>query len=323
MRLRRSDPSSSGLRRRRRGSGFSYHQPDGSRVSPQDRERIHALAIPPAWRDVWICPWPNGHIQAMGTDDAGRRQYLYHQEWRRQRDEEKYDRVLELASRLPRFRREIDRQLTGRGWPRTRTLAVALRMLDHGVFRTGGEEYAETNGTYGVATVLREHVRINADRITFHYLAKGGIEQSLTLSDRELARAVAGLRRAAAAAIATRCIPCGEGSSAGGFRTPGQHAVGGPQVLHRPSSLRSVRGWYDDRSEACAARLGGAADGPDPGRGGPCGTGSALRLIIRTWGRRIRIAVVAGLRNDPDCATSDAAGRRSTGLRWPETARPR
>lgn len=195
MRLRRSDLSRPGLSRRRRGSGFSYLTPDGCLVTDADAERIRGLAIPPAWKEVWICPWPNGHIQATGIDDAGRRQYLYHPEWRRQRDEEKYDRVLELAPALPDFRRAVEQQLSGRGWPRTRSVAVALRMLDHGVFRTGGEEYAESNGTYGVATLRREHVRVSGSQISFAYTAKGGLDRTLTLSDELLARAVSGLKR--------------------------------------------------------------------------------------------------------------------------------
>lgn len=195
MRLRRSDLAGPGLSRRRRGGGFSYQLPDGRGASEADLDRIRALAIPPAWREVWICPWPNGHIQATGFDDAGRRQYIYHSEWRRQRDEQKYDRVLELAPALGDFRRAVQGQLADRGWPRNRTLAVALRMLDHGVFRTGGEEYAEANGTYGVATLLREHVRLRGARITFAYTAKGGLDRTMTLSDEPLARAIAGLKR--------------------------------------------------------------------------------------------------------------------------------
>lgn len=195
MRLRRSDLAGPGLSRRRRGGGFSYQLPDGSPASAADVDRIRALAIPPAWREVWICPWPNGHIQATGFDDAGRRQYLYHPEWRRQRDEQKYDRVLDLAPALSDFRQAVQGQLVGRGWPRNRTLAVALRMLDHGVFRTGGDEYAETNGTYGVATLLREHVRLHGPRITFAYTAKGGLDRTMTLCDEPLARAVSALKR--------------------------------------------------------------------------------------------------------------------------------
>jgi DNA topoisomerase IB len=164
-------------------------------VADTDRTRIQELVIPPAWREVWICPWPNGHIQAVGVDDAGRRQYLYHEEWRRQRDREKYDRVLELAPRLPDFRKHVAEDLAERGFSRRRVLAVALRMLDHGVFRTGGEEYAELNGTYGVTTLLREHVRVRGSEVSFDYEAKGGVQRTLTLADPLLAKAVAGLAR--------------------------------------------------------------------------------------------------------------------------------
>ncbi len=195
MRLRRSTVSGPGIRRRRRGRGFSYQAPDGGPVTPADLERIQALVIPPAWQDVWICPWPNGHIQAVGTDEAGRRQYLYHQEWRRQRDEQKYDRVLDLAPALPDFRRAIARDLVGRGWPRPRSLAVALRMLDYGVFRTGSDQYSDLNGTYGVATLLRHHVTVRGPRVAFDFTAKGGLDRTLTLEDAELSRAVAGLKR--------------------------------------------------------------------------------------------------------------------------------
>jgi DNA topoisomerase IB len=195
VRLRRSDVTGRGLRRRRHGRGFGYVDQDGQPVSAADRARIRALVIPPAWRDVWICPWPNGHIQAVGVDDAGRRQYLYHEEWRRQRDAQKYDRVLALAPLLPDFRKRVADDLASRGFTRRRVLAVALRMLDHGVFRTGGDEYAERNGTYGVATLLCAHVRVRGGRVSFDYQAKGGAQRTLTLSDPLLAKAVAGLAR--------------------------------------------------------------------------------------------------------------------------------
>ena len=195
MRLRRSDPNGPGLSRRRRGRGFSFHGPDGQRVSAADEERIRELAIPPAWGDVWVAPDPRGHLQATGIDDAGRRQYLYHQEWRRQRDRQKHDRVLTMVPRLPDFRTIVEQQLGGRGWHRDRTLAVALRMLDHGVFRTGGEEYAEQNGSYGVSTLQRSQVRVRGNKIIFEYPAKSGISRRLSLHDPPLAHAVRCLQR--------------------------------------------------------------------------------------------------------------------------------
>jgi DNA topoisomerase I len=188
MRLRRVEPMVGGYSRRRRGRGFSYHGKDGAPITdPATLQRIRALAVPPAWRDVWICAVPTGHIQAVGTDDAGRRQYRYHDEWRRRRDADKYDRVLRLARRLPAIRAQISEQLAGRGLDCDRVLAAALRMLDIGVFRVGGAEYApgpgEEEGSFGLATVLRDHVRLRRGAIELRYPAKGGIERAITLRD--------------------------------------------------------------------------------------------------------------------------------------------
>lgn len=196
MRLRRSELSSPGIKRQRRGRGFRYLAPDGSPVTEPDvLERIHDLVIPPAWRRVWICPHPTGHIQAVGTDDAGRRQYLYHPEWRRARDEEKHDRVLALASELPNVRAALQEDLRRRDLDRLRVSAAALRMIDRGVFRSGGEEYAETNGSHGATTLLREHVKISGDELTFCYPAKSGLVRTLSMRDGELATVLQSLRR--------------------------------------------------------------------------------------------------------------------------------
>ncbi|MDT7802097.1 MAG: topoisomerase [Actinomycetota bacterium] len=195
-RLRRSDLSSPGIRRTRRGRGFSYTTPEGEPLTdPEDLDRIRGLVIPPAWRNVWICPHPNGHVQAVGTDDAGRRQYLYHEQWRRNRDEEKHERVLAMARRLPAWRAEVEHDLAGRGLTRQRVLAAALRILDRGVFRTGGEEYAEENGTHGVATLLREHVAVRGDECRFRYVAKGGLDREVSIRDPALAKVVKSLLR--------------------------------------------------------------------------------------------------------------------------------
>ncbi len=194
MRLRRSSPDRPGLTRRRRGTGFSYLDENGRRVTaPETLDRIRTLAIPPAWRDVWICPYPNGHIQAVGTDDAGRRQYLYHDDWRAGQEADKHDRVRRLARRLPAFREQVDRDLCGKGLGRDRVLAVALRMLDHGVFRTGNTEYADDYGSRGAATLLRDDVRIKQGRLVFDFTAKGGVDRVIELEDDKLA--VAALRR--------------------------------------------------------------------------------------------------------------------------------
>jgi DNA topoisomerase I len=196
MRLRRSDLRRPGLSRRRRGSGWSYVDADGHPVDAETRQRISSLVIPPAWQDVWISPYPNGHIQAVGTDAAGRRQYLYHEQWRLTRDELKHARVLTLARRLPKVREAIQADLVRPQLDRDRVLATALRMLDYGLFRSGNESYTEDNGSHGVATLLREHVVARRDQVAFDFPAKSGVARSLTLVDAPLADAVRALRRA-------------------------------------------------------------------------------------------------------------------------------
>ncbi|MGW0805782.1 DNA topoisomerase IB [Nonomuraea sp. NPDC002799] len=166
--------------RRRRGRGFGYHDPDGRPV--RDRPtlgRIKALAIPPAWTDVWICLSPLGHLQAVGTDAAGRRQYRYHDVWREQQDRAKFDRVLEVAERLPAFRKAVGEELGGRGLTRARVLAAAARLLDIGFFRIGGESY----GTYGLATLRMEHVSCSHGIVTCSYQAKGDIAREVEVAD--------------------------------------------------------------------------------------------------------------------------------------------
>ncbi|CAM3308576.1 DNA topoisomerase IB [Kibdelosporangium persicum] len=196
MRLRRSDPNGPGLTRRRRGKGWQYIDENGAPACQEACERATGLVIPPAWRDVWICPYPNGHIQAVGIDDAGRRQYLYHEQWRRERDEEKHERVLELVERLPKFRQAIENDLTGRGLTCTRVHAGALRLLDRGVFRTGNEQYSDDSR--GVATLLRDDVTIVQGELLFCYTAKGGIERRLRMKDSLLVKLIRSLRRASA-----------------------------------------------------------------------------------------------------------------------------
>lgn len=188
MRLRRSVPSRPGWTRVRHGKGFRYLDETGKPLGADGVARVKALVIPPAWRDVWISPHPNGHIQAIGYDDAGRRQYLYHEQWRTSRDAEKFDRVLRLAPKLGKFREQIVQDMRSRG-PK-RLAAIALRMLDLGVFRVGHEEYAEDNGTHGVATLLCEHLSVRGDRVRFRFPAKHGVEVDEEITDPQLARAV-------------------------------------------------------------------------------------------------------------------------------------
>jgi DNA topoisomerase I len=195
-RLRRSDCSKPGITRRRRGRGFSYALPDGTPVTDgRMLDRIRQLAIPPAWADVWISPWPNGHIQATGVDAAGRRQYRYHDTWRVQRDRKKFERVLDFARTLPKIRKAVERDLARPGLGRERVLAAIVRLLDVGYFRIGGEDYAAEHETYGVSSLLKEHVQIRDGIMVFDYTAKGSIERRLEVEDREACEVVASLRR--------------------------------------------------------------------------------------------------------------------------------
>jgi DNA topoisomerase-1 len=144
---------------------------------------------------VWICPYPNGHIQAVGTDVAGRRQYLYHVQWQEDRNEEKFDRVLEMSGALPEMRRQIAADLRRRGLGRDRVLALALHLLDLGYFRAGSEQYAEEHNSYGIATLLCEHVEVQKQAVEFDYPAKSGVRRTLLIDDQEVIRSVRALMR--------------------------------------------------------------------------------------------------------------------------------
>ena len=183
------------LRRVRRGKGFGYVDPDGRAVDLDTRERAKALVIPPAWQDVWISPYPNGHIQAVGTDDAGRRQYLYHEKWHEARDREKHDRVLTLARKLPAARKQVAAELRTSGLTKRRVTAAGLRMLDAGLFRSGGDEYEAEHGSHGVATLLRSHVTVSGEDVTFEFPAKSGVTREAVMTDQLLARIVLSLKR--------------------------------------------------------------------------------------------------------------------------------
>lgn len=195
-RLRRADCSSQGLTRRRRGRGFSYVDCDGGSVSDEETlERIAELAIPPAWKEVWICPDPCGHIQATGVDAAGRRQYLYHERWQQRAAQRKFEQVRQFARELPSLRRAVNRDLGREGVPRERALACAVRLLDRGFFRIGGEEYAESNDSFGVATVLREHATLNGTEIVFDFPAKSGQRRIQSIRDPVALRAIKAMGR--------------------------------------------------------------------------------------------------------------------------------
>ncbi len=199
VRLRRSKLTGPGLSRRRSGKGFTYLDAEGTRITDAETiERIKGLVIPPAWEQVWISPEPRGHIQATGTDAAGRKQYLYHPDWRTARDAEKFDRVLEVAGRLPAVRRRLrDDLTTGRGLSRERVLAAIAGLLDLGMFRIGGDEYAarEEDPSFGLSTLRPSHLRTRGGCVLLSFPGKSGVEHSGTVDDGEICAVLTDLKR--------------------------------------------------------------------------------------------------------------------------------
>jgi DNA topoisomerase I len=196
MRLRRVDCSSPGITRVRRGRGFSYVDEGGHVVEDAEvRARIRELGIPPAWTDVWICPDPRGHIQATGYDDAGRKQYLYHDAWRVHRDRRKFEQMEEFGSSLPDLRGRVASDLALRGLVRDRVLGCALRLLDLGFFRIGSERYAAENETHGLATLTKGQVRLESGTAVFDYRAKGSKRHVQVVADPVVLPTVRALKR--------------------------------------------------------------------------------------------------------------------------------
>ncbi|MCW3018470.1 MAG: topoisomerase [Solirubrobacterales bacterium] len=206
-RLRRSNCAAPGIARLRHGRGFQYRDPDGARIEdPEVLERVAELAVPPAWRDVWICMDPLGHLQATGLDAAGRKQYLYHERWRAHRDRRKFDSMISFGQTLPRLRRRVTRDLARAGGAaatrlpaseltRERVLGCAVRLLDVGFFRIGSEDYAERNESYGLTTMLREHVSVGDHELLFDFPAKSGQRRVQEIADSDALAIVAALKR--------------------------------------------------------------------------------------------------------------------------------
>ena len=197
VRLRRSDHSGPGIRRVPAGEDFAYLDDDGRPVDDEGTlERIRSLAVPPAWTDVWICADPRGHIQAVGFDARGRRQYRYHDVWRANRDREKFDHMVEFGRALPKLRHNAFEYLGDEGLGRDRVLACAVRLLDLGFFRIGTEGYAEQNQTYGLATIEKKHVKLAPDGVLeFDYVAKGGKRRLMSVVDPKVYDVVAALKQ--------------------------------------------------------------------------------------------------------------------------------
>ena len=194
-RLRRADCSAPGITRRGRGRGFEYLTEDDTPLKDEAAlERIRELAIPPAWREVWVCTHPMGHLQATGIDAAGRKQYVYHPRWRERRDQQKYEQMTDFARTLPALRRRVARDLKGDELTRTRVLACATRLLDLGFFRIGSEDYAEENESYGLATMRKEHVRLDGGEIVFDYIGKSGQRRVQAISDEPIEQVVERLK---------------------------------------------------------------------------------------------------------------------------------
>ncbi|CAN5552313.1 DNA topoisomerase IB [soil metagenome] len=195
-RLRRADPSRPGLGRRRAGRGFVILDPGGARVGDEETlARVRALAIPPAWSDVWISTDPLGHLQATGIDAAGRKQYRYHDRWRTRRDQQKFDAMLDFAAALPKLRKHVQRDLEHEGLPRERVLGCAARLLDLGFFRVGGEGYAAQNESFGLATIQRRHVSFRGEEIVFDYPAKSGQRRVQAIADPDVRAVIERLKR--------------------------------------------------------------------------------------------------------------------------------
>ncbi len=190
-RLRYVSDGERGYARRRRGKAFTYVRPDGKVLrDPATLGRIRSMAIPPAWQDVWICPAPNGHLQATGRDARGRKQYRYHPRWREAQDQHKYERIVAFAKTLPKIRRAVARHLRKRGLPREKVLAAAVKLLETTLIRVGNDEYARDNRSYGLTTMQDEHVKIRGATIRFDFRGKHGVEHEIDLEDRRLAQIV-------------------------------------------------------------------------------------------------------------------------------------
>jgi DNA topoisomerase IB len=263
-RLKKVDCSGPGLRRVRRGRGFSIVDADGNRVdAPEVLTRVGELVIPPAWKDVWICPYPGGHIQATGIDQRGRKQYLYHPRWRERRDQIKFDDMVVFARALPTLRERVAGDLARGDYSSDHVLALAVRLLDRGFFRIGSEDYAVTNETYGLATMKKRHVRVRDGILYFDYPAKSGKRRVQAVVDRELAGDICHLK---------------------------QRRGGGDELLAYRSSPRGR--WVDVKSPDINAWLK-AATGED-----------VSAKDFRTWGATVLAAVGLAVSPVPDTKTA-------------------
>jgi DNA topoisomerase-1 len=184
-----------GYARKAKGKDFEYFDTDGKRIRDEPRLlRIRRIAIPPAYKDVWICPSPNGHIQATARDARGRKQYRYHERWREVRDENKYDRMVVFGKALPKIRRRVKRDLKRRGLPREKVLATVVQLLERTFIRIGNEEYAKENKSFGLTTMRNHHVDVTATKLKFTFRGKSGVKHEVDVTDRRLAKIICELQ---------------------------------------------------------------------------------------------------------------------------------
>ncbi len=189
--LRYVNAGEPGISRKRSGKGFSYIQPDGTKLRDRDTlERIEALVIPPAWTEVWICPDPDGHIQVTARDAKGRKQYRYHERWRAVRDETKFEKMIAFGMALPKIRERVQADLARHGLPRERVLAAVVQLLGSTFIRVGNAEYERNNDSYGLTTLHDEHVDIHGATLHFEFRGKSGKDHAIDLKDRRLAKIV-------------------------------------------------------------------------------------------------------------------------------------
>jgi DNA topoisomerase-1 len=189
--LRYVSDTDPGITRHRSGSGFVYNSASGKKITDHDEFlRIKALVIPPAWTDVWICPYANGHIQAVGRDARGRKQYRYHTSWREARDNAKYHKMIQFAEALPKIRRTVRKQLAKPGLPREKVLAAVIAIMEKTLIRVGNDEYASSNGSYGLTTMRDKHARVAAGKVEFRFRGKSGVEHEIDLEDPKLVEIV-------------------------------------------------------------------------------------------------------------------------------------
>jgi len=277
--LRYVSDTSPGLRRVRCGRGFRYLRADGTAVTDlATRERIQALAIPPAWTEVWICERPDGHLQATGRDARGRKQYRYHDRWREVRDADKFDHMAEFGALLGPLRTEVDAELRRSGLlDREKVLALVVRLLDETLIRVGNAEYAATNESYGLTTLGPEHVEIAGAEVRFAFVGKGGVEHEIAVADRRLARLVRACHELGGQELFAWTDETGRvydvGSSdvnawlrertgrvvsAKDFRTWGAtaHATGTLAALGPPTTLSEAEAHILEAIDAAAERLG-------------------------------------------------------------------